>query len=112
MAAKSHTHKYRLINIGSKEKPRKVYACSLPDCSHHIPTHQRKTIIGKESICWECDKKMIMSRDIVRKNVVKPRCWHCRGIDNPSISKKFIPQEEIKSTDAAIEMLLKMRLGK
>jgi len=109
MPVKKHIHKYRLVNIGTRDKPKKVYACSLPDCSHFIPHHLRKTVIGKKTICWECDKEMIMSRDIVRKNTVKPRCWHCRGIDNPSLSEKLIPQEEKQQLDAALEMMFRMR---
>jgi hypothetical protein len=103
MPKKTHTHKYILRNIGSKVKPRKVYACSLPDCSHFMPT--MALVIGKETICWQCLKKTIITTDMIRKKVKKPRCLDCRT------KSKLKPEQiqEVKKLDAAVEMLLAMK---
>ena len=96
---KNHTHKYIYKNIGSKERPRKVYACGYPDCSHFMPTISQAK--GKETICWQCGDKMILSNDLVRVRKVKPRCLECRG--------KVKRAEPEKKMDRAIEMLLALK---
>lgn len=93
----NHVHKYIYKNIGSREKPRRVYACAHPECSHYTPNVS--LVRGKKSVCWQCNEEMILTNDIVRKRIVKPRCLVCRG--------KEKPKEE--STDRAIEMLLTMK---
>ena len=96
MAAKAHTHKYILRNIGKRDKPRLVYACALPDCSHFMPTMEQ--VKGKESICWQCDKKMVMDNETIRKRRKKPRCINCIAI-----SKGKIKKEEIDRLSSAVE---------
>lgn len=111
MASKNHVHKYHYIPIGRKPNQTFVYACALPDCTHHIPAHQQKLVIGKKSICWECEKQMIMSKDIFRRKTRKPRCWECRGVSNPVVKTETAKPEEKEILTDAIDMLLRMRLG-
>lgn len=105
MPPKSHVHKYKYINLGTKEKPRKVYACSLPDCTHHMLSLSQ--VLGKESICWKCGDEMIMSADIIAKRKVKPKCYKCRSSSkNPPTEEK---KKEALKLDDAFEMLSAMR---
>lgn len=99
MAIKNHIHKYQYKNLGSKKHPRKVYACAYPDCTHFQPSIN--LVKGKESICHQCDKKMLMTPDIVRDRIVKPRCPACKG-------KIKEAEPEIK-LDRAVEMLLALK---
>ena len=72
-----HTHKYKLKNLGTKEKPRKVYACVALNCTHYMPV--KRDVVNKLSVCWQCDKEFTVTADIPRKSIVKPRCLVCRG---------------------------------
>jgi hypothetical protein len=99
MSSKNHVHKYQYKNIGNKAKPRKVYACAFPDCTHYLPTISLAR--GKETICHQCGEKMILSSDIVRQRTVKPRCLYCRG--------KMKRPEDTSKLDRAVEMLLALK---
>ena len=79
MSSKNHIHKYKLINIGSKDKPTKVYGCALPgtDCKHYL--FPKGKVVGKMSICWKCDAEFMITADISRKSRVYPTCPRCRG---------------------------------
>jgi hypothetical protein len=90
---KNHVHKYKYTNLGSRERPRKVYACAFPDCTHFMPNIAQ--VKGKETICWECLGKTILTADQVRRRIVHPRCAKCRGLI----------KEEPKM-DTAIELML------
>lgn len=105
MAKQRHTHKYILRNIGSRVKPRKVYACSISDCTHFMPS--MAMVIGKETICWQCLKKTIITTDMVRKKIKKPRCYDCRS------KSKLKPEQiqEVKKLDSAVDMLLSTMRG-
>ena len=76
MAAKRHTHKYHRIPFGSG----KVWACALmnQNCTHHIPNYMESTIIGRKSICWECDSDFILDENAILHD--KPLCGDCRGL--------------------------------
>lgn len=110
MATKKHQgpHRYKYVNIGKVDKPRKVYACSLPNCSHFMPEGSENLLKGKETLCWQCLEPTIMTPDIIARKTVKPRCYNCRTGKTDAKGKKF---EEIKTVDSAIDMLLKMRVG-
>lgn len=108
MAKRTHSgpHKYRLVNIGKIDKPIKVYACSLPNCTHHMPAHSERLLIGKETLCNQCLTVTIMTADIVGRHIVKPRCYDCmRGI-----KKQGSKPQEVLELDGALDMLLKMKL--
>ena len=111
MAVIRHVHKYRLVNLGTKEKPRKVYACAHPECTHFMP-HLRH-VLGKKTICWKCNKETIMSDYILKNLTVHPRCKGCREVHRAErLGVKIKPKlekEKKKSVDAAIDMLFAMR---
>lgn len=73
MAKKNkHVHRYQLRDYGK----RKVYACTLPDCTHfHYPDMVR----GKISLCNQCGQEFILTNDIVTEKTVRPRCKDCRA---------------------------------
>jgi len=95
-----HTHKYVLSNLGTKIKPRKVYTCALPGCSHYLPI--KKMVIGKTGICWQCDSEFTITADISRKSIVKPRCLKCRG--------KLGTTELDDKLDRTLEMIMGAKL--
>ena len=108
MATKRHTHRYKYVNIGKKDKPLNVYACSLPDCSHFMPPNSERLLIGKETVCWQCLRTTIMTPDIVGRHIVNPRCYECRTGKTDITGPK---KKEAETIDSAIDMLLKMRIG-
>jgi hypothetical protein len=79
MATKSkrHIHKYYRDN----ESYMRCWACGLPDCSHYMPPHIEKQIVGKQSICWQCGEVFILDSEALKE--IRPRCIACRtGIDS------------------------------
>jgi len=69
-----HIHRYRRVNIGSKNKDKKynVFKCTLPDCPHYLP--QENLIIGRKSICFSCGNSFI----IKTKDFAKAICENCK----------------------------------
>lgn len=100
MAVKRHIHKYVLRDIGSSQKPRKVYACAHSDCTHFMPS--KELVIGKKSICWQCGEEFIMNAWIVSREKVKPRCNDCRRASkkdkNPEVQKANEQIDDILSS--------------
>lgn len=70
--AKKHIHKYHKVNIGYT----KVWACALPNCSHHMPHNMEDLVIGKSSFCWECNNPIVL--DEINMQVDKPICRVCK----------------------------------
>lgn len=104
VAVGKHVHKYILRNLGTDEKPRKVYACSYPDCTHFMPS--KELVIGKKSICWKCAEQFVLGKDQVRFNVVKPKCLDCRKktVSNlPHLRNKQLDTQEL---EASVDKLL------
>lgn len=66
--SKKHTHKYRKLRS-------QIWACALPDCTHHLPPNVAELIEGKYSICWICDQPLIMGDKEIRMD--KPICPKC-----------------------------------
>jgi len=81
MPTVKHTHKYKLVKTGKGRdgKDYKVYSCQLTGCSHNLPNI--KFIIGKLSICWQCNEEFEVMSDTPRlpRPIVRPRCLVCRG---------------------------------
>lgn len=71
MARGGHCHKYYRVDIGQR-KPYVVYRCALPRCTHYL---QRELITAKESICWECGERFIVTK--ANLNQEKLRCMAC-----------------------------------
>jgi hypothetical protein len=73
MAVKSkrHIHKYHKVNAAFV----KLWACALPDCNHHMPKHLEEFVLGKASICWNCDAQMVIDEESYKMD--KPFCINC-----------------------------------
>lgn len=69
--SKNHIHKYRRIELAGQ----KVWSCALSDCTHYMPKHMEAFVEGKVSICWGCDKNLVM--DIDRMKYDNPICLEC-----------------------------------
>lgn len=75
----NHLHRYKLVNIGRKEKPYFVYRCMKPACNHYVPITQAE---GKLCECNRCDEPMIITRAVMysgnnSKPLVRPHCASC-----------------------------------
>ena len=76
--AKRHIHKYHKVLMSYT----KVWACALPDCNHYMPTHMEQMVLGKASICWNCDSMFILNESNMKND--KPTCMNCAGEDDDS----------------------------
>lgn len=101
MAVQRHTHKYIKRELGTKEKPSHVYACALPNCTHFMPKNMEGLLIGKTSICWECEAEFPITINQIRKAIKKPRCMSCR---------KRLKEDDAKPMDKAIDDLINLKL--
>lgn len=84
MSAKKHIHRYYRIND--------LWACSLPDCTHHMPRNIEFQVVGKKSICWSCGEVFILSDDLM--DITKPVCHNCKN-DVPDITN-YITNQMVK----------------
>lgn len=66
--AKKHTHMYRKL-------PNSIWCCSLPDCTHYLPTNVEWMIEGRVSLCHKCTGKLIMTTDKLK--LPNPICDEC-----------------------------------
>jgi hypothetical protein len=71
--AKRHVHKYY------RARPNKysdfLWACAIPDCTHHMPKHMEHLLHGKATICWGCGEQMILDERAYKMD--KPICMDC-----------------------------------
>ena len=74
-------HKYKRVNIATKPKEYFVFRCVLSNCSHYIT---ELLIIGKNSLCWNCNNPFVISR-----HKAKPVCDSCR-IDTNEEDEKVV----------------------
>lgn len=65
--AKRHTHKYHKIEG--------LWHCALRNCTHYMPKNVENNVEGKESICWECGKIMLLDNYNMQND--KPICPNC-----------------------------------
>lgn len=89
--AKHKIHKYyhaEMKNYGGK-----LWTCALPDCSHHMPLHYENTLIGKLTICWNCEEPTILDYENMQEDM--PRCQKCRGLVKPDLID-FLEQHGVK----------------
>lgn len=70
--SKRHIHKYRRITFTHT----RAWACSLPDCTHYMPKHMEDMMLGKTSICWNCEDNFPLDSDALRMDM--PICMKCR----------------------------------
>lgn len=103
--AKRHTHMYykafhagTLTSLSGRTKsPNFLWACALPDCSHHQPKHQEFMMLGKATICWKCKQECIIDLDMD-----KPMCLDCQGFGD-------MAREETLSQDPIMAEIMKRR---
>lgn len=70
--AKRHIHKYHQVQMGYN----KVWACARPDCNHYMPQHMSAMVVGKGSICWNCQGDLILDAENMKDD--RPECRECR----------------------------------
>lgn len=76
MAPKKHVHKYHKVVINGD----KLWACALPDCTHYQPKHIERMVIGKKSICWQCEEQFTLNAANMLRDL--PLCDDCSGVSN------------------------------
>ncbi len=73
--AKRHTHKYyKAREYRGKDSPF-LWACALPDCSHHMPKHMEAMLEGKYTVCWSCGETTVLDSRTLKTD--KPICEDC-----------------------------------
>lgn len=80
-SVQNHVHKYRRKFLGKKGYT--VYACALPNCLHYV---RRELAEGKESICWRCGKKFVITKADLRR--AKPHCKKCTKVSGFALKHK------------------------
>ncbi len=71
--SKKHVHKYHKVN--------NIWTCALPDCSHFMPKNAEDFVLGKYSLCWECNDRFILNSENMKNE--QPICEKCKlGIDD------------------------------
>lgn len=101
--AKRHTHKYHKVKIASD----KVWACALPHCNHHMPKHMENLVVGKATLCWNCDEEFTLNVANMRDD--KPQCDDCRGVTDLN---KVIESFGKTEAELSIEKILDSAKGK
>jgi hypothetical protein len=70
-----------------------IWACSLPDCYHHMPHHYERLMLGKRSICWQCGEETVIMDDRAMK-MDMPICITCAsGISDNELLEKIGEQK-------------------
>lgn len=73
-----HLHRYRKVNIGTKEKKYEVYRCQKPACSHYVPLALAE---GKLCECNRCHEPMIIGKVQLNgssgRAMARPHCNTC-----------------------------------
>lgn len=73
----NHIHKYERVEVGKKNWI--IYRCTLPNCSHFLPT--ASLIVNKESLCWGlCGDVTIYTQEDFNQKLKKPMCGSCREL--------------------------------
>lgn len=70
--AKKSDHIHRLRRHTYKATGNSVFFCTLSDCTYKIET---QFSLGKETICWRCNKPFEMTTYAMR--LAKPHCMDC-----------------------------------
>lgn len=74
--AKKHVHKYHKVDCFGEL----LFFCALPDCPHHMPKYYENGLIGKKSICWNCDSEFILDERAMSMDM--PVCISCALVTN------------------------------
>lgn len=91
---KKHTHKYYKMKSNASTVGY-LWACALPNCSHHMPEHYVNGLLGKNTICWKCGENTTM--DARTMEMDKPLCNDCdpNAIATESIEDAFQSIQEL-----------------
>ena len=99
--AKRHVHKYF-------RGPSDTWACGFPDCTHLMPQNMRFMMEGKQSICWLCNDRYILTRANLQQ--IKPLCNDCwlkvQGLDG---DKNLIIEQLIQRKNEEVARLTTLR---
>jgi hypothetical protein len=86
MSSKEHVHKYRRVDIATKEgKEYWVMQCSLDGCTHYTPMKTKLSaprLKGSKSICNRCGDTFVLDRRAIR--MAEPCCFACVERKNPT----------------------------
>ena len=76
-------HKYQRLRWKSAKsrEPYYIYKCMIPGCTHYVP---RDLVIGNETICWKCNKTIIMDSQMTY--LAKPHCKKCTASKKSQVS--------------------------
>lgn len=69
--SKRHIHKYHKIDVNYTD----VWACALPDCTHFMPKHMENMVLGRASLCWQCNERFILNTENMKNK--RPICPTC-----------------------------------
>ncbi len=86
--SRRHPHKYRRVDL----EYAKVFSCALPECTHYMPKHMEKTLLGKQAVCWGCDEIFILDSDALKLD--EPKCVTCRTGIKPDDTEVEAPIAE------------------
>lgn len=64
--------------LGDYSGAPKLWSCALPDCYHYMPAHMSAMVVGKASLCMECNEQFVLDPMNMRDD--NPRCDNCRGL--------------------------------
>lgn len=67
----AHIHKYHKVKWGKSGTV--IWKCAILGCSHYLHV---EFILGKNSICWKCGTKFLMTYVKLLRN--KPKCDSCQ----------------------------------
>lgn len=98
MPKKKHIHRFFRV----KGKYTYIFKCAFPDCVFSLNPGQFELLLGRESLCNECDNKLIMTEDSLEENY--PKCIKCKFkyisiINKDSNNNPTSKSEEMSITD-------------
>jgi hypothetical protein len=71
---RTHYHKYERLKWANGGV---YYKCMEVGCSHYLPVAE--LAIGRESVCWGCDTKLVpITKEMVIQGVKHPLCDKCK----------------------------------
>lgn len=98
---KRHIHQYHKVVIYGN----KVWACALSDCTHYMPKHLEDLVMGKNTICWDCERPFPI--DAIAAKLDKPLCYDCLEVRNARTAELDKPRKPTDLTDPELESYLK-----
>lgn len=96
-ATGKHIHKY----MHQQLKVIKVWRCAAPECSHWMPPHLEDLLMGRFSVCWNCNETFPLDERAMQDE--QPVCINCIVPDmEEKLEENMTPQQKM------IEVLKRM----